>query len=94
VVFGSPGTSLDDRCSLECPGAMRRLLQSRCEVCLLRGVVRGCSFRLLVVVRAGVVASMDGVPTRHVIVGTMSPCPVEDSCIPGCHDISSVVPVD
>ena len=52
------------------------------------------SFRLLVVVRAGVVASMDGVPTRHVIVGTMSPCPVEDSCIPGCHDISSVVPVD
>ena len=52
----------------------------------------------MVVVPAGagvvVVASMDGVPTRHVIVGTMSPCPVEDSCIPGCHDISSVVPVE
>jgi len=32
--------SLDDRCSPECPGAMRRLSQLRCEVFLLRGVLR------------------------------------------------------
>ena len=85
-MVGSPGSSL------ECPGAMRRLGAMRS---LLRGV--GCE-SWLVVVPAGagvvVVASMDGVPTRHVIVGTMSPCPVEDSCIPGCHDISSIVPVE
>ena len=49
----------------------------------------------LVVSVAGVVvvASMEWCPTRHV-VGATSPCPVEDSCIPGCNDISSVVPVD
>jgi len=58
-VVGSPGSSL------ECPGAMRRLGAMRS---LLRGV--GCE-SWLVVVPAGaglVVASMDGVPTRHVVL--------------------------
>ena len=64
-VVGSLGSSL------ECPGAMRRL--SRCEVCfLLRGVVRGVSL----LCPAGCVASMECSPTRHVIAGAMSPCPV------------------
>jgi len=48
----------------------------------------------LVVPAAGVVASMEWCPTRHV-VGATSPCPVEYSCIPGCSDVSNVVvPVD
>ena len=49
---------------------------ARCKVvCLLRGV--GLRDGLVVpVAGAGVVASMDGCPTRNGIAGTMSPCPV------------------
>ena len=45
------------------------------SVCFLRGF--GLRDGLVVpVAGAGVVASMDGCPTRHGIAGTMSPCPV------------------
>ena len=76
-------SSLDDRCSPECPGAMRRLGAMRSlspARCLARWCPAGCSLN-------------GGVTNKACRHGT-SPCPVEYSCIPGCSDISSVVPVD
>jgi len=65
-VVGSPGCSLDDCCSFECPGAMRRLGAMRslspASNELPSGLTRCCS-------SAGAgVASMEGCPTRHVVL--------------------------
>jgi len=72
--------SLDDWCDAKAIAvAMRSLSPARCRF------ARWCP--------AGSVASMEGVPTRHVVVGTMSPCPVVvgESPVKG---VSPVVPVD
>jgi len=62
-------------------GAMRSLSPARC-LGLGDGVLQG------------VEASMEGgCSYKACHRRTMSPCPVEYSCIPGCSDISSVVPV-
>ena len=85
-----------------CPGLMslvsrdgvgvKGVRDAKESVCFLRGF--GLRDGLVVPVAGVVVASMEWCPTRHV-VGAMSPCPVEYSCIPGCCDVSNVVvPVD
>ena len=72
--------SLDDRCSLECPGAMRRVDAKSPARCLARWCPAGCG-------------SLNGGGAYKACRLATSPCPVEYSCIPGCSNISSVVPV-
>ena len=84
-MVGSPGSSL------ECPGAMRRLSQSRCEVCLLRGV--GCEpvGRRSCRSRSSSLNGWGAYKACH--RRTMSPCPVVVGVFlyPGC---TPVVPVE
>ena len=74
--------SLDDRCSPECPGAMRRLdakSSARCLASFLSACRRSCRGSSL---NGGV--SYKACQRRR----AMSPCPVEYSCIPGCGSSS------
>ena len=72
--------SLNDRCSLECPGAMQRVDAKSPVRCLARWCPAGCG-------------SLNGGGAYKACRLATSPCPVEYSCIPGCSNISSVVPV-
>jgi len=69
-------------------------------------VSRGCAMRSLSPARCRFARCLVGVSCRVCSLNggvsykachrrrAMSPCPVEYSCIPGCSDVSNVVPVD